>query len=124
MCDLKFSRRYEDVPSGGAREGAGAPKTRSKGREWWRTIVDDPARREAAIRALDAELAEGKITGYMHAFEHGYGRPPQGIAIDARMSNVEPGEQIIYAAIFAEGDSVSQGIEAAETAELPTGAGE
>lgn len=68
---------------GGRRQGSGRKRGGDKpsvaGRQFMRSIVDDPVRREQFKAAIDAELAQGKTDAFVKAFEHGYGRPPQAL---------------------------------------------
>lgn len=70
------------VGHGGARRGSGRRLSgAAKGREWFRSIVDDPKRRLAYIAAVDKQLAEGNPQYFDKAFEAGYGRAPQSLTV-------------------------------------------
>lgn len=51
------------------------------GRAWFRSLVDDKARRQKFRENLDASLERGEVDAFMKCFEHGYGRPPQALDV-------------------------------------------
>ena len=84
--------------------GSGRYPTVPTGRGRMRDVVLNKERWVKFVAAIDAQLANGNPDAFLRAFEHGYGRPPQ--ALDVRSADVTPGEQVIYAATFGDGESV------------------
>jgi hypothetical protein len=103
------------MPRGGTKGNRGGTgKARGPvvtgGREWLRSLADDPKRRKAFEKALDAQLKAGSGELFGKVFEGGYGRPPQ--ALDVRTTAVGAGGQVIYRAAV-------QGLDSAEFEGLP-----
>lgn len=67
----------------GVKGRSGAKPINPKGREWFRRLVDDQELRRKYEANLRAKLEAGDVDAFLKTFEHGYGRPPQALAVTA-----------------------------------------
>jgi len=96
---------------GGARPGAGRKRDPNSFRGFCRDFADDPTifarAKKAALRALDA----GDVDPYIRLSEHGHGRPPQALHIDATLRGDEANP--LYVARFADAPPSSDALPSA-----------
>ena len=106
------------MPRGGKRAGAGRKDSVVGGRAWLRSIADDPARRLRVESAIDKAITKGELGPIFHAFEHGYGRPPQ--ALDIKLGNADAEG---FRCVFDDGTPIGHGLPATALP-LPAGVAE
>lgn len=107
------------MPTGGRRAGAGR-KPNVEGRVWARAAVDDPVRREAVLRAIDKQLADGNTQGYESLFRHGYGAPPTNGSLSVALGSGDG--PVEFRCIFDDGSDLdaSSAASAAVSADVPS----
>lgn len=65
----------------GVKGKSGPRPTNPKGREWFRSLVDEPTLRRKYEANLRAKLDAGDVDAFLKTFEHGYGRPAQALDV-------------------------------------------
>lgn len=96
--------------NGGRRLGAGRTPN-VEGRVWARKAVDDPARREAVLRAIDRQLAEGNTQGFESLFRHGYGAPPTNGSLSVALGGGDG--PVEFVCVFDDGTEIDAAASAA-----------